>query len=101
MNKTLLKRYLALKLRQISTVGGIGVALVMLARVFGFEIPSEMVGPVENLALAVIAIALFFLKESGEDVAVKDILHDANVEDRAIKASAVMAEKLSDHGGQV
>jgi hypothetical protein len=101
MNKTLLKRYLALKLRQVSTVGGIGVALVMLARVFGFEIPSEMVGPIENLALAAIAIALFFLKESGEDVAVKEMTHDANVADRAVKAASVMAEKLSDHGGQV
>jgi hypothetical protein len=101
MNKTLLKRYLALKLRQVSTVGGIGVALVMLAKIFGFEIPSELVGPIENLALAAIAIALFFLKESGEDDAVKEMTHDANVADRAVKAASVMAEKISNQGGQV
>ena len=66
MNRALLMRYLILKLKQVSTVGGIGVAIVMLAKVLGFEIPSELVGPIENLALAAIAIVLFFLKESAK-----------------------------------
>ena len=101
MNRALLMRYLVVKLKQISTVGGIGVFLVLVARIFGVEIPAELVGPLENFALALVSIALFFLKESGEDVAVREILQDVGDANRAAKTAAAMAEKLSDHGGQV
>jgi hypothetical protein len=74
---TLIKGYLRIKLKQISTVGGIGIALVMIARAVGISIPVEMTPLIENLGMAVIAIILFFLKESGENDEIKVMVKDA------------------------
>lgn len=80
MNLKLLKAWLIIKLRQVSTTGGIAIGLLWLAKLFGWEIPPEYMPYVENIGMAVAAIILIFMRESGETDAIKDAKHQINLQ---------------------
>lgn len=79
MKMKLLKAWLKIKLRQASTTGGLALGLVWLVKQFGYEIPPEYMPSLENIGMALAAILLIFMRESGETDAIKDAKHQVEV----------------------
>lgn len=62
----IIKTWLKIKLKQISTTGGLAVLAVWIFKQLGYEIPNEYLPQIENIGMAVAGIGLILLKESGE-----------------------------------
>lgn len=79
MTMKLLKAWLRIKLRQVSTTGGVAIGLIWLAKQLGYEIPPEFMPSLENIGMALASILLIFMKESGETDALKDAKHQLEI----------------------
>lgn len=79
MKLKLFKAWLRIKLRQVSTTGGIAIGLIWLAKQLGYEIPPEYMTSLENIGMALASLLLIFLRESGETDAIKDAQHQIKI----------------------
>lgn len=73
MDKKLIKAWLRVKLRQVTTAGGIAVGVVWVANLLGFQIPAEYLPIIENIGIGLASLILILMRESGETDAMKNV----------------------------
>lgn len=76
MKWKVIKFWLRLKLRQVSTQGGLALMVLWIVKQFGGEIPAEYLPSLDAIGMALAGMILIFLKESGETDAMHEIRSD-------------------------
>lgn len=76
MKMFIIKAWLKIKLKQISTTGGLAILVIWVFKQLGYEISSEYLPYIESIGMAIAGIGLILLKESGETDKITEVKNE-------------------------